>query len=69
MSGKGAIVYETIYNNRFNYTKPKLYPDRRQFVFTFPPVQVPENEKVELKVISKVNETQTQIRINKNGLT
>jgi hypothetical protein len=48
LTGKGAVVYESIFNN----------PDNRYFSFTFPAVQDSEDEKVELKVISTLNETQ-----------
>jgi hypothetical protein len=46
ISGYGEIIYETIYNNRTNYTQPQYYPDRRHKVYTFPQVEDPEGESV-----------------------
>ena len=59
LRGYGAIIYEPIYNNRTNYTEPKYYPDRRYKVYTFPPVQDPEEDSVEMKIISTLNESTT----------
>ena len=69
ISGKGAVIYETIYNNRTNYTEPEKYADRRRRVYTFPPVQDPEEEAVELKIFSKINEKYTSVAKSRDGST
>jgi len=67
LSGKGAVIYESIYNNRTNYDEPEKYPDSKKKVFTFPPLQDPEDEGVELKIISEVDNMNTFIRKNDDG--
>jgi len=66
-SGKGAVIYETIYDNRNNYSEPVRYPDRKHKVFTFPAVQDPEDEKVELKIVSELDEKYIRIGKSSNG--
>jgi len=61
------VIYETIYNNRNNYSEPVRYPDRRHRVFTFPDVQDPEDEKVELKIVSELDEKYISIGKNSKG--
>jgi hypothetical protein len=69
ISGLGAIIYETTYNNRTNYTQPNYYPDRRYRVYTFPSTQDPEEEIVELKLNSTLNESTTTVRLDDDGKT
>jgi len=63
------VIYETIYNDRANYNDPDKYPDGRRKVFTFPPLQDPEDDEFEFKIISGVDDTNTIVRKNDDGTT
>ena len=63
------MIYETIYDNRNNYSEPERYPDRRYKVYTFPPVQDPEDEKVELKILSDLDESYISVSKSSDGST
>ena len=68
LKGSNPVIYP-IYNNRTHYTEPDRYPDRRFKVYNYPPVQDPEDEPVELKILSVLNETQTFIKKSDDGKT